>query len=86
MKVYCVYDKKTGVYMFPFFSNHDGDAVRMFMSACKTQDSVLGDYPEDFDLYCIAEFDRDCGEMRPLDAKKFLLAGSSVISTLEKGV
>lgn len=78
-KMYSVYDKKTGVYMSPFFANHDAQAVRMFTSACKSQDSLLAEYPEDFELYCLAEFDPDSGEIRALDGKKFLVAGSSVI-------
>lgn len=43
--------------MTPFFSLNDETAVRSFGHACKSPDSLMASYPEDYSLYRLGEFD-----------------------------
>ncbi len=66
--VYSIRDSKVG-YLLPTADNNDSVAVRNFAAACKHPDSLLQTNPQDFDLYCIGQFDDDSGELIPCTPK-----------------
>lgn len=57
VKVYAVYDNKSLVYKQTFTATARGEALRSFMTAVNSPNTALHDYPEDFELYEIAEYD-----------------------------
>lgn len=63
MKVYSIYDQKTGEWSNPFFQNHDVSAIRAFREAVKNEDpnNMLNKYPRDFTLHLIGEWDNETG-------------------------
>lgn len=65
--LYSVRDLRLDVYQTPFAARSDADAVRMLMQISERSDSVVFDFPRDYVLYCVAEFDYDTGTVRPCE-------------------
>ncbi len=57
MKMYVVFDVKSGAYTQPWFLMKDGVAVRAFSDLCNDSKTNIGAHPEDFTLFCIGSFD-----------------------------
>ncbi len=56
--VFGIYDRKSKYFKTVFHARSKGEAVRSFTSAINTSDhSEISDYPEDFDLMEVAEYD-----------------------------
>lgn len=56
-----VYDKKADFYNYFAVFNNRAEAVRSFTLACRDKDSVLSKFPEDYDLYFLADVDERSG-------------------------
>ena len=56
-KIFVIKDEKSGAYYDPFTMGNTVDAQRTFMQAMKTEKSMISQYPEDFNLYNIGEYD-----------------------------
>lgn len=61
VNIYSVFDRKVGAYMRPWVASTDGEALRMFAAECRRADSNLSQFPEDFLLYGVGEFDDAAG-------------------------
>lgn len=72
-RIYAIYDSKATMYAPPFFVNNDEVAKR---TLCHTFANVgrcpLTEYPGDFSLFCIGEFDEDTGDIAGLGCKENL--------------
>lgn len=65
--LYCIFDKKTGVYLAPFPARSDTDACRaiyMDFANPQIQQTPIGRAPFDFDIACIARFDDESGDFQ----------------------
>lgn len=60
-KIYTVYDAKAEFYATPFFARNNGEALRMFQEAANDKTITIGQYPEDYALFCIGEWDELSG-------------------------
>ena len=47
LNAYTIYDVASGVYMRPFFSQADGQAIRGFKDIATDADHEVGKHPED---------------------------------------
>ena len=70
LNAYTIYDVASGVYMRPFFSQADGQAVRGFKDIATDADHEVGKHPEDYTLYRIGGFDDTEGKMTGQELKK----------------
>lgn len=61
-KVFSVYDIKAELFGPPFFTNREGEAVRMFKDAANDPNTMVGKHPSDYKLCCIATWDDESGE------------------------
>lgn len=61
LKMFSVFDGKTGSFMRPFFDPHLGSALRSFEEACKEPTSPFAKFASDFVLYEVGEFDDETG-------------------------
>lgn len=61
LKVYAIFDDKAGCYNLPFYCNTDGMAVRAFSAAINDSQRLESQYPQDFHLYRLGEFDDEKG-------------------------
>lgn len=76
-KLYSVRDQKVNVFADPFPSPTDGAALRGMQSAVESGQGDISKYPEDFDLYCVAEFDPETGTVNPYPQPKHLSSALS---------
>ncbi len=60
--VYAVRDVKVGAYRSPHISEADGKAARDFGAAVRDPASHFFNYPEDFELWKIAEYQDETGQ------------------------
>lgn len=58
--LYSIKDAKTG-FMTPVLEQGDPAALRNFSAAVNSPDSLMHQYPNDFALYKVANFDTDTG-------------------------
>lgn len=64
MKVYTIYDKKSQVYTPPMVFHNDGHATReLQMQLRGNAKAVMSQYPADYDLLCICEWDDTSGQI-----------------------
>ena len=61
MKIVSVKDRAIETYATPFFVRTIAEAIRSFNDETNRQQSIIGDHPEDYDLYEIGEFNNETG-------------------------
>ena len=65
LKVYSVFDSKSGAFMQPFFARADGEAIRMVQNSMYDANSMLTRNPEDFALWHLGSFNDSDGALVP---------------------
>jgi hypothetical protein len=62
--IYCsVFDKVAAAFLQPFPVKRIEEAQRAFMSAVSDPNQPMSEYPDDYILYSIGEFDDQAGEL-----------------------
>ena len=79
LNAYTIYDVASGVYMRPFFSQADGQAIRGFKDIATDADHEVGKHPEDYTLYRIGDFNDTNGLLRGEELEK-LMTGLEAVS------
>lgn len=62
MQLFSIYDTKAEKFGFPFQAPSKGAAVRQIAVEMNGQKNVLTQYPQDFELYAVEEFDEKTGK------------------------
>jgi len=62
--IYAVKDIKIGSFLKPFICEGNVQAERIFQSAVNDDKTQLHQYPEDFQLWLIAQFDDESGQYK----------------------
>lgn len=57
INAYTIYDKKAATYIPPFFGRTNRDAIEVVEPLLALRGGKLAEFPEDFILYRIGEFD-----------------------------
>lgn len=65
MKLYSIRDRKVN-YNTPFEAKNDTVARRSFDATRKAENSMIGMYPEDYELWLIGYFDEEKGTINQL--------------------
>jgi len=81
LNAYTIYDVASGVYMRPFFSQADGQAVRGFKDIACDAEHEIGKHPEDYTLYRIGAFNDTTGKMEGEELEKLATALEMVSSS-----
>lgn len=68
LNVYVLFDSKVQAYMQPFYMRADGEAVRAVLQASRDPNVNFHQYPADFTLFRIGEYDDGSGRHKTLDA------------------
>lgn len=79
LHAYTIFDVASGIYMRPFFSQADGQAIRGFKDIALDKDHEIGKHPEDYTLFRIGDFNDNTGEIRS-DLIEKLINGSEVLA------
>lgn len=61
LKAFSIRDAKAEVFNTPYFKSTHGEAERDFRTAVNDPKTKLNQYPEDFDLYYLGEYDDQSG-------------------------
>lgn len=68
IRLYAIRDKKAGVYNTPVPFDNDAVAIRAFGDLIeRDKNNIISVHPSDFSLCLVGEFDRETGDICPLD-------------------
>ena len=79
LKVCVVYDSKADGYLAPFIARKTEEAIRMFNSTCKDENSNFNKFPNDFTLFEIAEYEDEKAQYLPYETKINLCMASDFV-------
>jgi len=83
-KVYSIRDAKAEVFNCPFYKKTHGEAERDFKTLCNDPKSTVFNFPEDFDLYYVGEYDDDSGKLAPLDTPQHVVKAVQLRQTAQE--
>ena len=63
MRIYSIWDAKAEAFMQPFFMPNKGMAIRSVTEALRNENSTFRNYPDDFHLYEIGNYDDSTGRL-----------------------
>lgn len=78
LKCYSIRDAKGEVFNNPFYKKTHGEAERDFHQLCKDEKSFPGQYPEDYDLYYLGEYDDQTGLFQSLPTPQHIIKAVQV--------
>jgi len=81
-KLYSIYDRKMNVYMTPMYVTDIIEVTRQIYRALQDENSLLSQFPEDYEIYFLGEWHENHGLHKSLDKPQFELN----ITSLKKGV
>lgn len=73
LKVFAIRDSKAEIFNLPFFNKTPGEAERNFKSLVNDGKSTVSQYPDDFDLYYLGEYDDQSGVVKSLDTPQHIV-------------
>lgn len=79
LKLYSVYDEKTQLYHPPNFCHNAGHATRMFTQLFKDPTCVFNQFPVDFRIYEIGEFNDETGAIKTYRKPTAICTGLDLI-------
>jgi len=80
LKVFSIFDVKSCIFSQPFFSSHSGTALRSFSDLVQDKSSSVARHPEDYKLYCLADYDDCSGAFVSKPQPEFLANASDFVS------
>ena len=83
LKVYCVYDCKAENFGMPFVMESRGDALREWYKTVNTQGNKINEFPADFTLFEIAEWNKFEGTFSLYPTKLNLGTGVEFVKQLQ---
>lgn len=83
LKAYSIRDQKGEIFNTPFFKNTHGEAERDFNRAVNDPKTQLNEYPEDFDLWYLGDYDNNKGVLIPLETPQHIC---KAVSQLPQGI
>lgn len=73
MYIYGVYDRKSARYTNTYTDYKNESAERTFLTLCQDKSTYIGLYPEDYELWLLADLDEQSGEIKP--GKEYIVTG-----------
>lgn len=83
---YSVRDSKGEVFSPPFYQKTHGEAERSFNKLVHDDKSMVCQYPDDFDLYHVGEFDDQTGVFKSLESPQHITKAVMMISKRNEAV
>jgi len=79
LKIYSIRDTKGEIYNTPFYQRTHGEAERNFKTVASDSKSTISQFPEDYDLYYLGEYDDQTGKIKSLDKPQHITKAINVI-------
>lgn len=73
LRVYSIRDAKAEVFNTPFYQKTHGEAERNFRTLVNDGKSTVNQFPEDFDLYYLGQYDDNEGKFECLDTPQHVI-------------
>lgn len=70
--VFSIFDEKAAAFGMPFFTVNEAMALRMILATARDQNTNIAQFPGDFTLFVIGEWDEDDGRIEMYPAHKSL--------------
>lgn len=80
-QIYSVRDSKAEIFNVPFYGNTHAEAERSFVAAANDPKSNINQFPEDFDLWHLGQYDTQTGIVTPLPTPQHMLKAIAVLRT-----
>lgn len=68
-KIFTIFDIKAGTYAHPFMNTTPGLAERQVQRVMSNPDHDFFKYSDDFELYCIGEYDDETADIKMYERK-----------------
>lgn len=81
LKIYSIRDAKGQIFNTPFYQRTHGEAERNFRTVANDPKSTIAQYPEDYDLYYMGEFDDQSGKFLALDTPQHIIKAIQCLKT-----
>lgn len=81
LKIFSIRDAKGEFFGTPFFQGTTGEAERSFRAAVNDSKTTISQFPEDYDLYYLGEFDNSTGKFNALDTPIHLIKAIQCLNT-----
>lgn len=78
LRVYSIRDAKAEVYNQPWFAKTHGEAERNFAQLARDPKSMVGQFPEDYDLYFIGSYNDQTGVIDALETPQHIAKAISL--------
>lgn len=85
-RMYSVYDRKTLVYLPPYFALTDGAAIRTLSDAVADRNNMLAKHPNDYVLYFVGEFDDTNGQVLPAVPLVHVIDANTLVAALQQEI
>lgn len=79
LKAYSIRDAKGEFYSPPFYKHTHGEAEREFVQLIRDPKSQPNQFPEDYDLYHLGEYDNVKGFFKSLDTPQHIMKAVNAI-------
>ncbi|WNK14777.1 MAG: nonstructural protein [Microvirus sp.] len=79
LQAYSLLDTKTGMYSLPWFMPHEAIALRAAQQLGNDKTTNVGQYPDDFVLFNIGEFDDNTALMSSFAPRSLGTVGSLLV-------
>lgn len=77
-KIYAVKDIVADEFQPPFFVKNDAVAIKEFGKACDNKETLWHQFPNDYSLYALGEFDTETGSINSSSLKQLANASQFV--------
>lgn len=85
LKLFAVRDVKADAFGAVVGMPTKGLASRGFLEACQDPKSPMAQYPDDYSLYLIGEYDPATGSVKGLAVPELVVTASEVLASVKRG-
>jgi len=82
LKMFSIFDEKASVFSQPFYSAHNGTALRSFSDLVNEPNNNVSKHPEDFKLYYLGDFDDNSGGLLSKPQPEFLCNATDFVKSI----
>lgn len=78
LEMFAIRDTKAGYYNAPFYSKTLAEAERIFSQLANDQQTTVCQFPQDFDLYQVGQYDMDKGTVLSFDTPLHIVKAANL--------
>ena len=79
LKMYSIRDSKAKAYNQPWFAKSDEEAERNFAFLAKKPDSMISQFPEDYDLFYVGTYDDQTCKIDALETPQHMIKAVNLV-------